>query len=259
MRFLLFFILFFSANICFAQRPIPGYGYQKPYLGMKGKVKTMTEEVYDIIQKDDNTQDKKLKETIIYNFDKEGKLIDWIKYDQIDTITTVFKEYNDKIPIRIESTTHTSNSVRKDSVHLFTLSPEYELLVGWRNYDQKEASYTDSTLINYYPQSMEITVLGKKPRTRMMERYDEKCNLIEVSYSLDYDIKYLTNQTFNEDNLLTEVEIINGHNYSAIYYLYSYNKFDKKGNWRECTTNYKTMNSDNKTVIEIKERNIKYY
>lgn len=258
MRFLLSIVFFFCINICFAQRPIPGYGYQKPYLGMKGKVKTMTEEVYDITQKDDKVN-KKLKEKIIYNFDKEGKLIDWTKYDQIDTIITVFKEYNDKIPIRIESTTHTFNGIRKDSVRLFTLSPEYELLVGWRDYDQKEASYTDSTLINYYPQSMEITVLGKKPRTRMVERYDEKGNLIEASYSLDYDIKYLTNQTFNEDNLLTEVEIINGHNYSAIYYLYSYHKFDKKGNWQESITNYKTMYNENKTVIETKVRDIQYY
>jgi len=258
MRSLLFVIFFLSASICFAQRSNPGYGYQKPYLGMKGKVKTMTEEVYNITQKNDK-ENKKLKERVIYNFDKKGKLIDWVKCGQVDTIITVFKEYNDEIPTRIESTIRNFNSIRKDSVRLFTLSPDYALLVGWRNYDQKETSYTDSTLINYYPQSMEITILGKKTRTRMMERYDEKCNLIEVSYSLDYDIKYLTNQTFNEDNLLTEVEIINGDNYSAIYYLYSYNKFDKKGNWSECVTNYKTAYNDNKTVVEIKERTIEYY
>lgn len=263
MKRIVFISLLLSiAVLCPAQKPmqkIVKHGYFKPYLGMKGKVKSATEEVYEISYQEDGKEIKKLQEERVFEFARNGELLrKTTSFDENKNII-IYKEYVEGRAIRFEREYISSRGIiDKDSVRLFTIDMFNDRLISWNRYNQ-DYSYIDTTLITYSFVMTEIKPLANNRRLEIWEKYDDRNNLIDEKRLLRGDIRSWYEQIYDENDLLVERKYIEPSFYS-LYYVYG--KFDKHGNWQERRTQKNIDKYDDESpliTISLVVRKIKYY
>ncbi|NDV69307.1 hypothetical protein [Dysgonomonas sp. 25] len=256
-KIVILFCLLLPVLFCPAQK-IVKYGELKPFLGMKGKVKTLTEEAYTVSYTADGKEEKKLEETRIFEFAKNGELKKkTVRYGENERVLT-YKEYKEGRAIRFEREERTPERVDKDSIRLYVVDNFHDSLVSWNLYNT-EYAYMDTTLLAYSSFMNEIKPLANKRRLEIWEQYDERGNLKDEKRLLRGDIRSWYERFYDEDDLLIKQQHIEPA-YYAIFY--EYDKFDKRGNWCERKTlRQRDIYGDesDRVTTSLVIRRIKYY
>jgi hypothetical protein len=255
--FLSAFLLFVLTISCPAQE-VFRYGYTKPFLGMKGKVKTLTEETYDISLKDDSIENRKLSEKRVFEFDKDGFLKKKTTYFGKDKNIITFRKNKAGRTVRFERQSYFSDQVAKDSIRLFEINKNNDLLVSWNNYNKEYAS-VDTTKIKYIADMTVIHPMANKGRLKIEEHYDKNGNMTQEWRTLYGDVRSWYEQFYDENNLLIKRQYIDPHYYALHYF---YDKYDKQGNWQERTIKQPVDKYDEDSeliTISVTIRQIKYY
>lgn len=258
-KIILPFLLLLPFNYCLAQNIIK-YAYQKPCLGMKGKVEKLTEEVYGFELADD-TVSLKLEEKRIFEFSEKGELKKkTISYDDYEKIL-MYQMYEKGRPMRFEQEARTPLYTNKDSTRLFIIDDRNEYLVSWMNYNHEYATI-DTTYINYLGNRTEIKIQAHFRELRIIEERDDNGNLVRETRYLRNSLGTSSQWFYNEDNLLIGKESISFNYPGDSRVFYEYDEFDKQGNWllklvKERAEKY-NENSELVTTRIVK-RQIKYY
>lgn len=259
---LIFTFLFLFAIHSLAQEIFKS-GQHKPYLGMKGKVKTSTEETYDLKWENDEIV-REYQGKMVYDFSKDGKLIKKTTlYDDYES-TIVYSRFEDGRAMRIDQTITQPHYTDKDSTRIFVIDNYNDRLVTWRNYNSEYAQ-TDTTLIRYLGEMTEITPLSNIRKLSITETRDSRGNLIRETRTLrgrtaswcmwDYDENGLLISEFGTEPGAFGVM----DDYS---FFYEYQDFDKRGNWRRKLVKQRGRQYDEESEMiptRIIERKIKYY
>lgn len=256
------FLLLFFAGHCFAQNPFK-FGGQKLFLGMKGRVKTVNQETFEL-KWDNDMVVEELQGKEIFHFTKKGELKSKIiSSDDYEKITT-YSQYENGRAMRFGQEIRTPDYLDKDSSRLFIIDDRNEQLVTWRNYN-REYSQIDTTLIRYTGEITEITPLYHFRKLEIMEVRDSLGNLIRETSSLGGRPGAWCMWTYDENDLLVSETGTKPAGFGMMddySFFYEYEDFDKHGNWRLKIVKVKESeyeeNSDLITMRIIK-RQIKYY
>lgn len=259
----LFIVLFLFTNLCFAQ-DVYKYGYQKPFLGMKGKVKTLTDEILEIELGNDTTIQKS-RETVVFEFSKNGKLKSKSTSYEDYKNTIIYSQYENGRAMRFDREIITPEYTDKDSSRLFVIDNRNERLITWKNYNQNYAQ-TDTTLIYRTGDEIDITPLGHIRDLKITEVHDIRGNLIRETRSIRGSRAFEWDYIYDKNDLLVSEDGTKiGASYIGQYnFLYEYEDFDKQGNWRKKIVKGKekengySFNSE-KTIERITLRQITYY
>lgn len=258
----LIILLFLFTGHCLAQNVFK-FGGQKPYLGMKGKVKSLAQETYEMKWNNDTiVRELQGKET--FKFTKKGELKKkTLSYDDYENSIT-YSLYENGRAVRFEQEIRKPDYIDKDSSRIFVIDNNKERLVTWRNYNHEYAQI-DTTLIRYFGDMTEITPLANNRRLKITELRDSLGNLTRETRSLRGRTASWCEWAFDENDLLiSEIGTRPGafgmmDDYS---FFYEYGNFDKRGNWRLKKVKVKEFeygeNSDTITT-KIIIRQIKYY
>lgn len=261
-KVVLFTLLFFFAGHCIAQNVFK-FGGQKPFLGMKGKVKTLTEETFEL-KWDNDTIVHESQGKEIFEFTKKGELIKkTISYDDYESKIT-YSLFENGRAMRFEQEIIKPTYIDKDSSRLFVIDNNNERLVTWRNYNHDYAM-TDTTLIRYYGEITELTPLSHFRRLKITEIRDSVGNLIRETRSLREKNASWCEWIYGENGLLVSKSGTQPSTWGMMddySFFYDYADFDKRGNWRLKIVKVREIeydeNSDMITTRIIK-RQIKYY
>lgn len=257
-----FFLLFLFAGQCLAQNAFR-FGGQKPFLGMKGKVKTVTQETFEL-KWDNDTIVQEWQGKEVFEFTKKGELIKkTTSSDDYENMITYSQHENGRA-IRFEQEIRKPSYIDKDSSRIFVIDSRNEMLVTWNNYNHDYA-YIDTTLIRYYGKITEITPLSNLRRLKITETRDDQGNLVWETRSLrDKDASW-HEWIYNENGLLVSENGTRPSLFGMIddySFFYEYKDFDKRGNWRIKIVNVKQNEYDeNSDMItkRIVKRRIRYY
>lgn len=255
-------LLLLSSGYGLAQNPFR-FGGQKPFLGMKGKVKTSTEQTFDLKWENDEVVEE-LKGKAVFEFTKKGELKKkTTSYDDyVKSIT--YSEYEDGRAMRFEQEITESASLDRDSSRIFIVDNKNERLVTWRNYNH-EYTDVDTTLIRYMGDITEITPLSNWRKLQIDETRDRRGNLVRETRSLRGKRASWCDWVYDENDLLVEESGTKPGGFGMMddySYFYEYDDFDKRGNWRrkvvKVRKNQYEEDSEMVTTTIIR-RQIKYY
>lgn len=224
--------------------------------GLKGKVKTIEETRYDVVEKFGELQKGSIRIKATYEYDENGNL-----NEQISSIsnraygTTYTNKYNEK-----------GNLIGKNIVSDALGRSGCKFTYKYdENGNRIEEVFYDSTGRLYYETTSKFDEKGNQieyvffnPRENWKNKetyeYDKKGNQIGGNY---YDSSgRLTNKiTYKYDEKGNQIEFryCNSDGKLKNKYTYKYNDFDKEGNWRK-----KVEFTNNKPTLII-EKKIEYY
>lgn len=258
----LFILLLLFTVHCFAQNSFR-FGGQKPFLGMKGKVKTLTEETFELKWNND-TIVSELQGKVIFEFTKKGELKKkTTSYDDYKNII-IYSHYENGRAMRFHQEIINPTYTDKDSNRIFVIDNNNERLVTWRNYNH-DYTQTDTTLIRYIGEITEITPLSNFRKLKITEIRNNQGDLIRETRSLREKSASWYEWVYDENGLLISK---NGTKPSAFgmmddySYFYEYKDFDKHGNWHMKTVKISEIEYDNNSDLigtRIVKRQIKYY
>ena len=229
---------------------------------MKGKVKTLTEETFEFKWNND-TIVQETQGIIVYEFTEKGEL-------KNKTISSVdyknaikFSQYENGRAMRFDRIMSNADDINKDSIKLFIVDHKNERLVTWSNYNHDYAR-TDTTLIRYTGDEINITPLSDFRKLEITEIHDRRGNLIRETRSLRGRRVFECDWIYNEDDLLVNENgtQIGGFSIDKYSFFYEYEDFDKSGNWRKKIVKMKEMEYDenkDKITHKIIVRQIRYY
>ena len=239
------------------------FGWQKPFLGMKGKVKTSTEEAFEL-KWDNDTVAQESQGVVVYEFTEEGELKSkTTSYDDYKN-TITYSQYENGRAMRFDQEISRPAYIDKDSSRIFVIDNKNERLVTWRSYNNDYAC-TDTTLIRYIGEIREITPLSNLRKLEITEIYDSRGNLIRETRSLRGKLGSWCVWDYDENDLLASESGTQPAGFGMMddYNLfYDYKDFDKKGNWCLKTVNVKENQYDDDGDMITKriiKREIKYY
>lgn len=228
---------------------------------MKGKVKTSTEEVYDISYDEKGKEIREFQEKRVFKFNKNGELTTkTILYGKKKDIFR-YKGYDNFRPFQFEREFHDTTAIEKDSLRLITADKYTDYLISWIGYNTDHARI-DSARIKYYYLENDIEPLNGISKLRINEIYDEKGNLVQERRYLRERLRRWYEDEYNEDNLHVKRQYLEHPSGDLPEYEFTYDKFDKKGNWREKKTWQKEyMYNPNSSLIttRIILRQLSYY
>jgi len=230
---------------------------------MKGKVKTLTEETYEMKGEND-TIVPKLQGKAVFEFTKDGELKKkTTSYDDYENIIA-YSRFERGRAMRIDKEIITPAYIDKDSSRFFVIDNYNERLVTWGNYNHEYARI-DTTLIRYSGDMIKITPLSNIRKLTITETRDGRGNLIRETRSLRGKPASWCEWVFDEDGLLIN-EIgtrPGGYGVMEDYGLfYEYGNFDKQGNWLLKKIKRREIEYDENSEISttgIVVRQIKYY
>lgn len=262
-KIILFTLLFLFTGYCFAQDYFK-FGGQKPFLNMKGKVKVLTEETFELKWKDDSIVHE-LQGKEVFEFTKKGDLKKkTISYDGYEKSIT-YSQYENGRAIRFEQEINDQGHIDKDSSRIFVIDSNNERLVTWINYNH-EYAYTDTTLIQYIGDEIrEITPLSNLRKLKIKEIRDNQGNLIRETRLLRGKTASWCEWAYDENSLLISESGTRPSAFGMMddySYYYEYEDFDKRGNWRTKKVKVKEVEYEENSKLvttRIVKRQIKYY
>lgn len=261
-RIVLLTFIFLLIGQCFSQ-DVYKYGWQKPFLGMKGKVKTLTEETFELKWNND-TIVQESQGVIVFEFTKKGELKSkTTSYDDYKN-TIIYSRYENGRAMRFDREISKPAYTDKDSSRLFVIDHKNEKLVTWSNYNHDYA-YIDTTLIRCYGSITEITPLSNLRKLKITEVRDDRGNLVRENRSLRDKIASWCEWVYDENDLLISKSGTRPGGFGMMddySFFYDYEDFDKRGNWRKKTVKVKEYEyEENSRLIttSIVVRQIRYY
>jgi len=255
------FLIFLSVSSSQAQETVK-FAADKPFLGMKGKVKTLIELIYDLDATEDS-ENPVIGQTNTFEFSEKGALIKkTISYEGYEKSIT-YMQFENVRPLRFEQKIKSKYSTDKDSTRIYIIDHTNERLVTWSNYNHEYAS-VDTSLIYYYDNRTEITPLGKNRRLKIVETRDRNGNLINETKYLRGKMAAINVWEFDDNNLMIRSTKEQYNSFFPVneHLFFSYQNYDAKGNWLlKITTREEKQNDENDEIptIGVIERKIEYY
>lgn len=261
-KIVLFTLLLLLGNYCLAQNAFR-FGGQKVFLGMKGKVKMLTEETFELKWKDDALVYES-KGKAVFEFTKRGELRKKTTlYDDYEN-TITYSQYQNGRAMRFDQQISRPTYTDKDSSRIFIVDNNNEQLVTWRNYNHDYAQI-DTTLIRYSGEIAIITPLSNLRRLEVREVRDSLGNLIRETRSLRGKPASWCQWVYDDKGLLVSESGTKPSSFGLTddySFFYEYENFDKRGNWRQKIVKVKESEYDEDSdmvTTRIVKRQIKYY
>lgn len=214
------------------------------YLGLKGKIESVKETEYDVIEKFGEAEPDDITDVTVYNFDKEGNLIKTAMYDKYGDARFV-TENTYKDGEFIQSTTKSQYEELPSISKLIEKDGDNCKYENRRENDITTSEFTKSGKYSCSVVKKDGNIIQKQENW-----FDGNNNIIEAKVTRGEDVVFWTKSKFDKNNYEIECERLNGGDEGV--FTFSYSNFDNTGNWTE-----KKAKKDGE-FVSITKREIKY-